>query len=165
MSLYIYETWSWHTYSYAFGFLLKTECDSSLFGFITQAINSSGDSINKASNFSSYNTGSIFIQSDIVGEKKKIMDMLIKKADVSVGSKGNNDVVVAVAITGTGGIGKTTLAQMIFGDTRVKESFEERIWLSINQDVDEISVLQSLLAFLVPNMKVVLETRTYLRLL
>jgi len=97
------------------------------------------------------NTGSIFIQSDVVGEKieedkKKIVDMLIKNADASIGSKGNNDVVVAIVITGTGGIGKTTLAQMIFGDTRVKESFEERIWLSINQDVDEISVLQSLLA-------------------
>ena len=24
---YMYETWSWHTYSYAFGFLLKTGCD------------------------------------------------------------------------------------------------------------------------------------------
>ena len=27
--LYMYETWSWHTYSYAFGFLLKTGCDRS----------------------------------------------------------------------------------------------------------------------------------------
>ena len=26
--LYMYETWSWHTYSYAFGFVLKTGCDS-----------------------------------------------------------------------------------------------------------------------------------------
>jgi len=25
---YMYETWSWHTYSYAFGFLLKTGYDS-----------------------------------------------------------------------------------------------------------------------------------------
>ena len=26
--LYMYETWSWHTYSYAFGFVLKTGCDN-----------------------------------------------------------------------------------------------------------------------------------------
>ena len=25
--LYTYGTWSWHTYSYAFGFILKTGCD------------------------------------------------------------------------------------------------------------------------------------------
>ena len=24
----MYETWSWHTYSYAFGFILETGCDS-----------------------------------------------------------------------------------------------------------------------------------------
>jgi len=73
--------------------------------------------------------------------------MLIERAYTPIGSKDNNDVVVAVAITGTGGIGKTTLAQMIFDDTRVKENFEERIWLSVNQDVNEINVLQTLLAY------------------
>jgi len=124
---------------------------SSRFGFITQAINSSGDAINNTSNFSSSNTGSVFTQSDVVGEKieedkKKIVDMLIKKKDASVGSKGNNnDVVVAIAITGMGGIGKTTLAQMVFNDSKVEENFEERIWLSVNHDVNEINVLQSLL--------------------
>jgi len=124
---------------------------SSRFGFITQAINSSGDAINNTSNFSLSNTGSVFIQSDVVGEKieedkKKIVDMLIKKKDASVGSKGNNnDVVVAIAITGMGGIGKTTLAQMVFNDSKVEENFEERIWLSVNHDVNEINVLQSLL--------------------
>ena len=124
---------------------------SSRFGFITQAINSSGDAINNTSNFLSSNTGSVFIQSDVVGEKieedkKKIVDMLIKKKDASIGSKGNNnDVFVAIAITGTGGIGKTTLAQMVFNDRKVEENFEERIWLSVNHDVNEINVLKSLL--------------------
>ena len=124
---------------------------SSRFGFITQAINSSGDAINNTSNFSSSNTGSVFTQSDVVGEKieedkKKIVDMLIKKKDASIGSKGNNnDVFVAIAITGMGGIGKTTLAQMVFNDSKVEENFEERIWLSVNHDVNEINVLQSLL--------------------
>ena len=28
----MYETWSWHTYSYAFGFVLKTGCDNRLLG-------------------------------------------------------------------------------------------------------------------------------------
>ncbi|CAN6171618.1 unnamed protein product [Urochloa humidicola] len=123
---------------------------SSRFGFITQAINSVGDSTNRFSNSLSGKTRSVFIQSDVVGEKieedaKKIVDLLIKKPDAPIGLKGN-DVAVSVAITGTGGIGKTTLAQMIFCDSRVEESFSERIWLSINQEFNEISVLQSILS-------------------
>ncbi|CAN6298210.1 unnamed protein product [Urochloa humidicola] len=133
--------------------LVDIEKRSSRFGFITQAINSSGYPINNATNPWSNNnteTGSSIIKSDVVGEKieedtKKIVDMLINKVDGPVGLK-YNDVVVDVAITGMGGIGKTTLARMVFGDSRVEENFEERIWLSVNQEFNEISVLQSVLA-------------------
>ncbi|XP_022684930.1 disease resistance RPP13-like protein 4 isoform X1 [Setaria italica] len=124
---------------------------SSRFISITQAIHASADSINKASNSLSDETGSVFIRSDVVGEKieddtKKIVDLLIKKVDAPAGSRANNDVVVAAAITGIGGIGKTTLAKMVFADSRVGENFEERIWLSVNREFDEINVLQSLIA-------------------
>ncbi|CAL4926742.1 unnamed protein product [Urochloa decumbens] len=91
-------------------------------------------------------TGSSIIKSDVVGEKieedtKKIVDLLIRKVGLS-----SNSVVVNVAITGMGGIGKTTLARMVFADSTVEDNFEERIWLSVNQDYNEISVLQSVLA-------------------
>ncbi|CAL4943820.1 unnamed protein product [Urochloa decumbens] len=131
--------------------LVDIEKRSSRFGFITQAINSSGFSINNATDSLFDKTGSIFIRSDVVGEKieedtKKIVDLLIKKVDAPAGSKANNDVVVAVAITGMGGIGKTTLARMVFSDSMVEENFEERIWLSVNKEFNEITILQSLLA-------------------
>ncbi|WVZ49350.1 hypothetical protein U9M48_000717 [Paspalum notatum var. saurae] len=119
-------------------------------GFIMQAINSSGYSINKASDSLFDKTGSLILQADIVGERiaedsKKIIDLLIKKVDTPVGLESSN-VVVAVAITGMGGIGKTTLARMVFSDSRIEEYFEERIWLSVNQEVNEIGVLHSVLA-------------------
>ncbi|CAL4935322.1 unnamed protein product [Urochloa decumbens] len=133
--------------------LFDIEQRSSRFGFITQAINSSGYSIDNTTNpWSDKNTktGSSIIKSDVVGEKieedtKKIVDVLIKKVDTPIVLKDNN-VVVDVAITGMGGIGKTTLARMVFGDSMVEENFEERIWLSVNQKVNDISILQSVLA-------------------
>nr|CAB3498922.1 unnamed protein product [Digitaria exilis] len=123
---------------------------SSRFGFITQAINSS-DSISRASYFSSSKTGSGIVKSDVVGEKieantKRLVDILVKKVDGAPVGLIGNDLIVDVAITGAGGIGKTTLARMIFSDSRVEEKFEDKIWLSVNQDVNEISLLQSLLA-------------------
>jgi hypothetical protein len=123
---------------------------SSRFGFITQAINSSGYSINKAPNSLSDKTGSLILQSDVVSDNimedtKKIVDLLIKKVGSPGESKGNN-IVVAVAITGMGGIGKTTLARMIFNDSKVEESFDQRIWLSVNNEVNDINALRSVLA-------------------
>ncbi|TVU45638.1 hypothetical protein EJB05_05129 [Eragrostis curvula] len=132
--------------------LLDLEKRSSRFHSITQAINSSAPSISKAVSFlpnHNRKTGSGIIQSDVVGEKieqdtKKIVDLLIKKVD---GHEGSNDknVVVAAAITGTGGIGKTTLAKMVFNHTTVEENFNKRIWLSTNKEVNLISVLQNII--------------------
>ncbi|XP_021306752.1 putative disease resistance protein RGA3 isoform X2 [Sorghum bicolor] len=49
---------------------------------------------------------------------------------------------------GAGGIGKTTLARMVFNDGKVEQSFDERIWLSINKGVDHLSVLRNVVAAL-----------------
>uniref|UniRef100_A0A0A9B2J8 AAA+ ATPase domain-containing protein n=1 Tax=Arundo donax TaxID=35708 RepID=A0A0A9B2J8_ARUDO len=135
--------------------LLDIEKRSSRFGFITQAINSTGYSTNKnANSFSNSNrkTGSGVIRSDVVGEKieqdtKKIVDVLVSKVDAHIGLNKSN-VIVAVAITGAGGIGKTTLARVVFNDTRVEENFDKTIWLSVNKEVNQIDVLQNVIAAL-----------------
>jgi hypothetical protein len=90
------------------------------------------------------------IRSDIVGEKieedtRKLVNLLINKGDTRAESSNG---VVVVAVTGTGGIGKTTLATMVFNDDMVTDNFDKKIWLSVNKEVNEISILQSVLAAL-----------------
>jgi DNA-binding NtrC family response regulator len=81
-----------------------------------------------------------FDESSIVGEKieqdtRELSQLLITGA--------NHDVKV-VSIVGTGGMGKTTLAQKIFKDTTtVKEHFKVKVWLSITQYFDEAQMLKT----------------------
>ena len=76
------------------------------------------------------------------------MNYLSSQVDTRAKCLDISTVVVSIAIVGPGGIGKTTLARMIFNDSAVEEMFDKRIWLSVNQDVDEIDVLQRVLASL-----------------
>uniref|UniRef100_A0A0E0J5C7 Uncharacterized protein n=1 Tax=Oryza nivara TaxID=4536 RepID=A0A0E0J5C7_ORYNI len=50
-----------------------------------------------------------------------------------------------LAIIGTGGIGKTTLAQKVFNDEKLKQSFDKHAWICVSQDYSPASVLGQLL--------------------
>ncbi|CAL4958164.1 unnamed protein product [Urochloa decumbens] len=47
-----------------------------------------------------------------------------------------------LGIQGMGGIGKTTLAQKIYNEQRIRENFEVHIWLCISQSYTEIGLLR-----------------------
>ncbi|GAA0167970.1 antimicrobial response protein [Lithospermum erythrorhizon] len=53
--------------------------------------------------------------------------------------------VSVIAVTGMGGIGKTTLAQLVYDDERVKEKFTTRAWVCVSQEYDAFRVTKSLL--------------------
>ncbi|CAL4915385.1 unnamed protein product [Urochloa decumbens] len=82
------------------------------------------------------------VRSDVVvGEKikedtRELVDMLTVKG-------GSNRGIMVAAIVGVGGIGKTTLAREIFNDDTIKDKFDKRIWLSINQDFDKAELLRT----------------------
>nr|XP_034606491.1 putative disease resistance protein RGA3 isoform X2 [Setaria viridis] len=80
-----------------------------------------------------------FDESAIVGEKieqdtRELAQLLI--------TGGLHDIKV-VSIVGTGGMGKTTLAQKIFKKVTIQEHFKVKVWLSITQHFDEIELLKT----------------------
>ncbi|CAD6257992.1 unnamed protein product [Miscanthus lutarioriparius] len=79
----------------------------------------------------------------VVGEKieedtRNLVDLLTKK-DKNVHEHKN---VMVYAIVGVGGIGKTTLAKKIFNHDFIKQEFQKRIWLSVNQEFSDVDLLE-----------------------
>ncbi|XP_065617264.1 putative disease resistance protein RGA3 [Quercus suber] len=75
-------------------------------------------------------TSSLVNESEIYGrreEKEKIIEVLLN--DVS-----NQDNLAIYAVWGMGGLGKTTLAQLVYNDVRVERHFEMRIWVCVSDD-------------------------------
>ncbi|VAH72280.1 unnamed protein product [Triticum turgidum subsp. durum] len=50
-----------------------------------------------------------------------------------------------LAIVGTGGVGKTTLAQKIYNDQKIKGSFKIHAWICVSQDYNEVALLKEVL--------------------
>ncbi|XP_043814319.1 putative disease resistance protein RGA3 isoform X1 [Manihot esculenta] len=62
------------------------------------------------------------------GDKKAITELVL--------SSNGEECVSVLSIVGMGGLGKTTLAQIIFNDELIKNSFERRIWVCVSDPFD-----------------------------
>ena len=91
-------------------------------------------------------TSSFVLESDIIGredDKKKIISLLRQP-------HGNQNVFV-VGIVGIGGLGKTTLAQLIYNDVEVQNSFERSMWVCVSDNFELKAIMKKMLESLTKN--------------
>uniref|UniRef100_A0A0D9WDG2 Uncharacterized protein n=1 Tax=Leersia perrieri TaxID=77586 RepID=A0A0D9WDG2_9ORYZ len=68
-----------------------------------------------------------------------------KNSIIKLMSQATSDGVAVLPIVGIGGIGKTALAQFVYNDPVVKSTFQQRIWVWVSRNFDEVRVTREML--------------------
>ncbi|XP_057518641.1 disease resistance protein RGA2-like isoform X2 [Amaranthus tricolor] len=87
-------------------------------------------------------THSLCSESDIIGredDKKKVIDMLLSSTSVEKN-------VSVISIVGIGGLGKTSLAQLVYNDAIIQTEFPLRMWVCVSDDFNVGALLQQIIA-------------------
>lgn len=85
-------------------------------------------------------TSSLSGKSGVYGrdaDKEYVIEMLL--------SDSGADKVRVLPIVGMGGLGKTTLAQIVYNDDRVKEYFDIKVWVCVTQEFDVSKLTRTIL--------------------
>ncbi|XP_057537994.1 disease resistance protein RGA2-like [Amaranthus tricolor] len=87
-------------------------------------------------------THSFCTESDIISredDKKKVIDMLLSSTSVEKN-------VSVISIVGIGGLGKTSLAQLVYNDAMIQTEFPLRMWVCVSDDFNVGTLLQQIIA-------------------
>nr|XP_027101711.1 putative disease resistance protein RGA3 isoform X2 [Coffea arabica] len=88
-------------------------------------------------------TTSIIDESEVYGresDKEALLNQVLSESS----SQGRYEVQV-ISVVGAGGSGKTTLAQLLFNDDRVKNHFELKKWVCVSDPFDEKRIARAIL--------------------
>ncbi|KAJ9556491.1 hypothetical protein OSB04_011105 [Centaurea solstitialis] len=72
------------------------------------------------------------------GDKERLFNKLL-------GEETNNQNFNVVPIVGMGGVGKTTLARLLYSDPKVKDHFKTRAWVCVSNEFDILKISKSIL--------------------
>ncbi|CAL9180519.1 unnamed protein product [Musa hybrid cultivar] len=90
-------------------------------------------------------TSSFFDESIVFGredEKEKLIGLLLSEVD-DVGGRGGT--MSLIPIIGMGGVGKTTLAQLVINDPRVSNYFDANGWVCVSEEFDVVGLTRKIL--------------------
>ncbi|KAJ1688898.1 hypothetical protein LUZ63_013053 [Rhynchospora breviuscula] len=95
--------------------------------------------------------------------KNKVLKSSVPSEDIFIGRKTEGESIIQwihekkagpptiIPIAGRGGLGKTTLAQMIFNHPRLNGHFESKLWLTVSDNFDMVELTKQMLKYLCEN--------------
>jgi len=88
-------------------------------------------------------------------DKDRVMKMLLSESS-------QGPTLRIISLVGMGGIGKTTLAQLVYNDHKVVTHFEKRIWVCVSDPFDETKIAKAILEALKGYASDLIELQTLL---
>ncbi|XP_049343229.1 putative disease resistance protein RGA1 [Solanum verrucosum] len=85
-------------------------------------------------------TGFVLTEPEVYGRDKE-KDEIVK---ILINNVSDPQELPVLPIVGMGGLGKTTLAQMVFNDPRVTEHFYPKIWVCVSEDFDDKRLIKAI---------------------
>ncbi|KAK3130841.1 hypothetical protein QOZ80_6BG0498680 [Eleusine coracana subsp. coracana] len=93
-------------------------------------------------------TGSLLHEDSIFGRKEEVdelVSVLLKACDASSPNSRGSLLTEVHTVVGIGGMGKTTVAQLIYNDERIADAFDLRMWVSVSRNFDKINLMKEII--------------------